>query len=435
LNINNLNDQNNNVSNFNNNIRAQDYEKSNHQKSLNFSKINFVEKLNINNNIIFKDDSFNNLKDGTYILSDKVVEKNKTNTYFYNSKNSFDEKIETSRSNFKHKVRDLGLDEKYDLNADQISKLNHTEYQSQNLHDFRVNNNINSLIKKKIYTNPYKYRHRLGLKIEKEKPINEDMLEEIYSREGKKTKIYNNSGFIQNEYNKNIKINNNNSGGDEMNHSNPIDLINFRNSEEKNILSSEYKKKVHFHQNKSSRNSNSQKFNKLYPIYSNSFSNIHERHNDSLFHNINLMNHKNTSQVCLNKTNEINDNSNFIINNKFETDNSYLYNINNNDSIKMGTKIKCLDQNKKTRELTDYFFNSNRPLIQMDICEQIKFIIKQYEFYLQLILQNIFLTDDSCLKYRGYSLIYNMYLQKMRIINQCRLPHFDVYYNFCKVKK
>ena len=34
------------------------------------------------------------------------------------------------------------------------------------------------------------------------------------------------------------------------------------------------------------------------------------------------------------------------------------------------------------------------------------------------------------MKYRGYSLIYNIYLQKMRIINLYKLPHFQVYFNF-----
>jgi hypothetical protein len=70
----------------------------------------------------------------------------------------------------------------------------------------------------------------------------------------------------------------------------------------------------------------------------------------------------------------------------------------------------------------------------MDICEQIKFILKQYDFYLQLILQNILLTDDLSLKLRCYNIIYNLYLQKIRINNIFKLPEFEINFNFCKVK-
>ena len=131
-------------------------------------------------------------------------------------------------------------------------------------------------------------------------------------------------------------------------------------------------------------------------------------------------------------------NSKDKVNNYFFTDYNNGNNLNNlnnnyNNSFCKNKSNYFSDFEKKNLELQEYFYNTNRPIIEMDICEQIKFILKQFDFYLQLVLQNIFLTDDQDLKFRCYSILYNLYLQRMRVLNIYKLPQFDVYFNFCKV--
>ncbi len=114
---------------------------------------------------------------------------------------------------------------------------------------------------------------------------------------------------------------------------------------------------------------------------------------------------------------------------------NHIKNLNNNKHIFNRTfyNSRNSDNLQKNKEFQEYFFNPNKTLIQMDICEQIKFLLKQYDFYLQLVLQNIFLTSDMNYKYRCYTILYNMYIQRTRIINYYRLPQFEIYFNFCKV--
>ena len=133
--------------------------------------------------------------------------------------------------------------------------------------------------------------------------------------------------------------------------------------------------------------------------------------------------------------------NNFQINNN---NNSYLTSI-NNSYYKDPIDFKNNNLNNKnnayseymqnTREIQEYFFNPNKSLLQMDICEQIKFLLKQFDFFLQLIIQNIFLTDDPDLKYRCYLMIYNLYLQRIRVMSMFKLPEFEISFNFTKVKK
>jgi len=188
-----------------------------------------------------------------------------------------------------------------------------------------------------------------------------------------------------------------------------------------------------------STNLNGKKFNYNNSLFTNG-------PNDSIFRDYNL-NFNNISNGFLNNSSlnnyeNVNNNNGFLnntnINNNYikPNNNSFNFNeenINYKNTFFPNPNSKQSEIIQKNMELQDYFFNPNRPIIQMDIVEQIKFILKQYDFYLQLVLQNILLTDDMDLKFRSYSILYNLYLQRMRILNYYKLPQFDIYFNFCKV--
>jgi hypothetical protein len=325
--------------------------------------------------------------------------------------------LKKERTNSKNSIEDYKrVDYPYINN---ISSSKHGENENQ------IPNSINH----------FKYRNRLHLKKDRIKLKTKNRYLDVHLRETKFFKNQENESFIQGENIKDVDCLFETSFKDK---NNTYNLNNYRNSK--------YQESINFinepgHSNGLNKN-NSIKMNN----FMENDQNITNRNNNSL---INLGNNEslifkenhiiklnNTSNIFFNKTNNNNtDNFDVSINNVIKSNCSYKYSKNHNEvNKKKKSKYKSAEHFIKNRELHDYFLNSNRPLIQMDICEQIKFVIKQFELYLQMILQNIFLTDNMDLKYRGYSLIYNMYMQKTRIINLYRLPHFEIYFNFCKVK-
>lgn len=431
----------NNAPNFNNNVKAQEYDTTNYQRTLNFSNIKYFQNLNMKNNIINKDYSLSSHKNIANILSDKGVNQNKSyNTIFNSSITLNDKKIESSRRENDYKIKDLKVNESFDVKEKQGINLIKNTNECEKLNGYTMNKNIlnlSTLKGKGESINRCKYRNRLNLKIEKNNLRYNRSLNENCRKKPKKANTDDIEKLIRNNLYKNFNINNHNFRADRYNDFNNLFPDNYRSSEQKNKFQNfESEPKFNFQQNYSFKTNNSLQNNHFFPFNHNNFTHLNEEHNDSLFQENNNINYINISKGIFNHTNNDKyDNSNFHSNNGLKTKNGQVYNIDNNESIKRGLEFLSQDHIKKTRELDNFFLNPSRPLIQMDICEQIKFIIRQFEFYLQLLLQNIFLTDESDLKYRGYSLIYNMYLQKMRIINLYKLPHFEVYFNFCKVKK
>ena len=51
----------------------------------------------------------------------------------------------------------------------------------------------------------------------------------------------------------------------------------------------------------------------------------------------------------------------------------------------------------------------SKPL-NIDFIEIVKFFVKQFDIYLQLLIQNFLLSQDSKTKMRAYILIYNFYI-------------------------
>lgn len=71
--------------------------------------------------------------------------------------------------------------------------------------------------------------------------------------------------------------------------------------------------------------------------------------------------------------------------------------------------------------------------VQMDYVEQIKLLIKQYDFLIQLIIQNILLTRDDGLNFRCYSMLYSFFLMRSKILNLFKLPEYKISFNFTRV--
>jgi hypothetical protein len=84
--------------------------------------------------------------------------------------------------------------------------------------------------------------------------------------------------------------------------------------------------------------------------------------------------------------------------------------------------------------LNTYKDNSQRAITQLEPFDLIKLLLKQYDFFLQILIQNVLLTSDQGLKYRCYSLLFSFYMTREKIINTVKLPEYTVYFNFCRVK-
>jgi hypothetical protein len=80
-----------------------------------------------------------------------------------------------------------------------------------------------------------------------------------------------------------------------------------------------------------------------------------------------------------------------------------------------------------------YRDNPNRAIMQMESFELIKLLLKQFEMFLQILIQNVLLTPDNGSKYRCYSMLFSFYMARERIINTVNLPEHEVYFNFCRV--
>ena len=128
-------------------------------------------------------------------------------------------------------------------------------------------------------------------------------------------------------------------------------------------------------------------------------------------------------------TEPLNINNNYIVNNNFN--NGFNNNFNNNNLIinpsnnyndiryNYFSKIKDLSQNKG--------------LNQMDIIEKLLFLLKQYDFMLQLLIQNLMMTENKNLKLRCYTLLFSFYMAKQRVIENLRFPEFHVGFEFNEI--
>lgn len=69
----------------------------------------------------------------------------------------------------------------------------------------------------------------------------------------------------------------------------------------------------------------------------------------------------------------------------------------------------------------------------LDITEMIKLLLKQYDLFLQILIQNILLTDDQGIKYRCYTMLFSFYMTRQRVLQTAKLQDFGVNFNFTKI--
>lgn len=71
--------------------------------------------------------------------------------------------------------------------------------------------------------------------------------------------------------------------------------------------------------------------------------------------------------------------------------------------------------------------------LSIDFIELVRFFVKQYDIYLQLLIQNFLLCNEPKSKMRAYILIYSFYMERTKVINTFNIPHFDVSFSFCRI--
>ena len=125
----------------------------------------------------------------------------------------------------------------------------------------------------------------------------------------------------------------------------------------------------------------------------------------------------------------INNNDYFHLNNNFN--NAYNNNQNHNNLI-----INASNNYNSIRY--DYFsrikdLNQNKGLNQMDLIEKLLFLLKQYDFMLQLLIQNLMMSDNKNLKFRCYTLLFSFYMAKQRVIENLKFPEFHVSFEFNQI--
>lgn len=75
--------------------------------------------------------------------------------------------------------------------------------------------------------------------------------------------------------------------------------------------------------------------------------------------------------------------------------------------------------------------NSVNIIMQMDLRESTLLLIKQYDMFLQLLLQNILLAPE---KYTCYYIMYHFYMMRNRVLQMLKLREFSISFNFSRVR-
>jgi len=150
-----------------------------------------------------------------------------------------------------------------------------------------------------------------------------------------------------------------------------------------------------------------------------------------------ILNHSSENEINLNKTS-----SNIFQMNMSNNVNSFTSSINNS-----------YYKNRKDLQMqqypTDGNYNNNNLLtnnrcnmngvaskytpLQMDSVDMIKLLIKQYDFFLQILIQNILLTTDQGLKHRCYTMLFSFYVTRQRIITTAKLVENSIRFSFSKI--
>ena len=247
--------------------------------------------------------------------------------------------------------------------------------------------------------NEYRY---LSRKTHRNKDNKDKKNNNINNLNNKQSSNLSNSLILENKNNSNLKSINFNK---QLSNFSNISAIHKKNNEEEKINIDENKMKLN--SNKLSSNPNLQlkeskenKKNKKSHKHKNNYLNniIPPIENNNFINNQNYINNPNNNFI----SNQVNNNFNHL---GFD----YL------------SQIKDINQNKC--------------LEQMDIIEKLLFLLKQYDFMLQLLIQNLMMTDNKNLKFRCYTLLFSFYMAKQRVIENLQFPEFHVRFEFNDIFK
>lgn len=76
---------------------------------------------------------------------------------------------------------------------------------------------------------------------------------------------------------------------------------------------------------------------------------------------------------------------------------------------------------------------NNNAINQMEIVEKIVFLMKQYDFMIQLLIQNLMIANDRILTFRCYEMLYMLYSSRQRIIDNYCFHQFPIKFKFSRV--
>ena len=153
-------------------------------------------------------------------------------------------------------------------------------------------------------------------------------------------------------------------------------------------------------------------------------------------------NNESNKNKHIKNNNQFNTNFNIISNplssNNLNLGNNFSNPYNNNPQNNNNNMIINSSNNNYNDMKYDYFskmkdINQNKGLNQMDLIEKLLFLLKQYDFLLQLLIQNLMMTENKNLKFRCYTLLFSFYMAKQRVIENLRFPEFHVGFEFNEI--
>ena len=248
--------------------------------------------------------------------------------------------------------------------------------------------------------NEYRY---LSRKTHRNRDNKDKKNNNINNLNNKQLSSLSNSLGLENKNNSNLKsINFNNK---QLSNFSNISAINQKNNEEEKVNTQNNKAKLNM--NKLSDNQNMQ----LKELKEPKIKKSHKQKNNNF----------NNNQNIFLENNNIN-NQNY--NNNTNNSNNIIHQTNNNFN---NLRYDYLSQIKE--------INQSKGLEQMDIIEKLLFLLKQYDFMLQLLIQNLMMTDNKNLKFRCYTLLFSFYMAKQRVIENLKFPEFHVSFEFNDIFK
>ena len=153
-------------------------------------------------------------------------------------------------------------------------------------------------------------------------------------------------------------------------------------------------------------------------------------------------NNESNKNKHIKNNNHFNTNFNIISNplsgNNLNLGNNFNNQYNSNPQNNNNNIIVNSSNNNYNDMKYDYFskmrdINQNKGLNQMDLIEKLLFLLKQYDFLLQLLIQNLMMTENKNLKFRCYTLLFSFYMAKQRVIENLRFPEFHVGFEFNEI--